>query len=162
TNLLGDSAVIEAIVRRDLDQLRSAPAPSRARDLVAEIQATTPFLDKDLAAKATQLAAAKDTPTAAPAPRVQAGAAIVSNARPYGALKTPALILATYPMKCAPNCDSAYAKALFAAVQQQVAFISAQNPNAKVVKLPYADHFVWRSNPDEVMREMNAFMDGLH
>ena len=31
-----------------------------------------------------------------------------------------------------------------------------------MVKLPYADHFVWRSNPDEVEHEMNAFMDGLH
>lgn len=162
TNLLGDSAVIEAIMRRDLDQLRSAPAPTRARALVAEIQATMPFLDKDMQSKAGQLAAAKDTPTAAPAPRVQAGQAIVSNAHPYGAIQTPALILATYPIKCAPNCDSAYAKALFTAVQQQVAFVSALNPQAKVVKLPYADHFVWRSNSDEVEREMNAFMDGLH
>ena len=162
TNLLGDSAVIEAIVRRDLDELRDSPAPSRAHALVAEIQATTPFLDKDLQIKSGQLAAAKDTPTTPPAPRVQAGAAIVSNARPYGALKTPALILATYPMKCAPNCDTVFAKALFAAVQQQVTFISAQNPTARVVKLPFADHFVWRSNPDDVTREMNDFMDGLH
>jgi pimeloyl-ACP methyl ester carboxylesterase len=40
--------------------------------------------------------------------------------------------------------------------------VAALNPGDKVVKLPYADHFVWRSNPDEVEREMNAFMDGLH
>ncbi len=65
-------------------------------------------------------------------------------------------------MKCAPNCDTPGAKALFAAVQQQAAFVAALNPADKVVKLPYADHFVWRSNPDDVMREMNAFMDGLH
>jgi non-heme chloroperoxidase len=162
TNLLGDSAVIEAIVRRDLDQLRASPAPSRARALVAEIQATMPFLDKDMQNNASQLAAAKDTPTAPPSPRVQASAAIVSNAHAYGAAQTPALMLATYPIKCAPRCDTPAAKALFAAIQQQVAFVSAQNPNAKLVKLPYADHFVWRSNPDEVMREMNAFMDGLH
>jgi non-heme chloroperoxidase len=160
TNLLATSAVIEAIVRRDLSELRSAP-PSRARELVAEIQATTPFLDKDMASKAGQLAAAKDPP-GAPAPRGQAGAAIVSNAHPYGALKAPALMLAAYPVKCAPNCDTPYAKALFPAVQQQVAFVAALNPGDKLVKLPYADHFVWRSNPDEVMREMNAFMDGLH
>ncbi len=162
TNLLGDSAVIEAIVRRDLDQLRAAPAPARARALVAEIQATMPFLDKDMQSKAGQLAATKDTPAVPPAPRVQASEAIVSNAHPYGALQTPALILATYPIKCAPHCDTPAAKALFAAIQQQVAFVSALNPNAKVVKLPYADHFVWRSNPDEVEHEMNAFMEGLH
>ena len=162
SNLLGDSTVIQAIIRRDLDQLRTA-APARARELVAEIQATTPFLDKAMAATASQLAGAKDAPPDdPPAPRVQIGAAIVSNAHPYGALKAPALILAAYPVKCAPNCDTPFAKALFAAVQQQVAFIAALNPGDRLVKLPYADHFVWRSNPDEVEREMNSFMDGLH
>ena len=56
----------------------------------------------------------------------------------------------------------AFDKAVFAAVQQQVAFLAAQYPDATIVKLPYADHFVWRSNASDVMREMNAFMDGLH
>jgi pimeloyl-ACP methyl ester carboxylesterase len=129
---------------------------------VAEIQATTPALDKDMARQAGQLAAAKDPPAAPPAPRSQASMAIVSNAHPYGAAKAPALMLAAYPVKCAPNCDTPPARALFAAVQQQVAFVTALNPGDKVVKLPYANHFVWRSNPDDVMREMNAFMDGLH
>jgi len=161
TNLLAAGSVIEDIVRRDLDQLPAAP-PSRARALVAEIQVTTPALDKDMARQAGQLAAAKDPPAAPPAPRVQVGTAIVTNAHPYGALKAPALMLAAYPVKCAPNCDTPSARALFAAVQQQVAFVTALNPGDKVVKLPYASHFVWRSNPDDVMREMNAFMDGLH
>ncbi|HEY2009045.1 MAG TPA: alpha/beta hydrolase [Rhizomicrobium sp.] len=161
TNLLGDSAVIEAVIRRDLDQLRTAP-PARAHELVADIQATTPFLDKDMASKATQLAAAKDVAPPPPSPRQQIAVAIESNAHPYGALKAPALILATYPVKCAPNCDTPFAKALFAAVQQQVAFVTALNPGDKLVKLPYADHFVWRSNPDQVEREMNTFMDGLN
>jgi non-heme chloroperoxidase len=160
TNLMAAGAVIEATVRRDLDQLRTAP-PARARELVAEIQTTMPFLDKDMAGKAGQLAAAKDSPASPPAPRVQASAAIESNGHAYGAARAPALMLATYPVKCAPNCDSAYARALFPAVQQQVAFVTALNPTDKVVKLPYADHFVWRSNPDEVLREMNAFMDRL-
>jgi len=30
-----------------------------------------------------------------------------------------------------------------------------------VVRLPYADHYVFRSNEADVLREMNAFMDGL-
>ena len=161
SNLMGDSAVIEAIIRRDLDLLPTAP-PARARELVAEIQATTPFLDKDMQRKAGQLAAMKDPPFQPSAPRAVIGAAIVANAHPYSALKAPALILAAYPVKCAPSCDTPFAKALFAAIQQQVAFITALNPGDKLVKLPYADHFVWRSNPDEVEREMNSFMDGLN
>jgi non-heme chloroperoxidase len=159
--LLAVNNVVEDIVHRDLAELRTA-APSRARALIAEIQATLPVVAKELQAKSGQFANAKAPPPSTPAPRSLASAAIVGTARPYGAVKAPALMLAAYPVKCAPNCDTPYAKALFPAVQQQVAFVAALNPGDKVVKLPYADHFVWRSNPDEVMREMNAFMDGLH
>jgi pimeloyl-ACP methyl ester carboxylesterase len=158
-NLLAVNNVVEAILRRDLGELRSAP-PSRARVLIGEIQATMPLVEKELQAKSGQFANTKD-PSDVPAPGSLAAAAIVGNAHPYDVIKAPMLVLAAYPMKCAPNCDTPYNKAVFAAVQQQATFISAKNPTAKVVKLPFADHFIWRSNPDDVEREMNAFMDGL-
>lgn len=160
TNLLAVNNVVEDIVRRDLGALGSAP-PSRARALMAEIRATMPLIDKELAAK-SGLLPAKDPPATGLTPRAQVGAAIVANAHAYAGIKPPLLLLPTYPEKCAPNCDTPYNKAVFAAVQQQVAFLAAQYPDAKIVKLPYADHFVWRSNAGDVMREMNAFMDGLH
>jgi len=31
----------------------------------------------------------------------------------------------------------------------------------RLVRLPHADHFVFRSNQADVLREMNSFMDGL-
>ena len=34
-------------------------------------------------------------------------------------------------------------------------------PSARVVRLPNADHYVFRSNEADVTREMNTFMDGL-
>jgi non-heme chloroperoxidase len=34
-------------------------------------------------------------------------------------------------------------------------------PGAKVVRLVDADHYIYRSNEADVIREMNAFMDGL-
>ncbi len=160
TNLLAVNNVVEDIVRRDLGELGRAP-PSRARALIAEIRGTMPLIDKELAAKGGQLPA-RDPPSTVLVPRAQAGAAIVANAHAYAGIKPPLLLLPTYPVKCAPNCDTPYAKLLFAAVQQQVAFLSAQYPDARIVKLPYADHFIWRSNPGDVEREMNAFMDGLH
>jgi pimeloyl-ACP methyl ester carboxylesterase len=160
-NLLAVNNVVEDIVRRDLGALGSAP-PSRARALIAEIQATMPLVQKELQAKGAQFANAKDPPPDPPAPREMADAAILGNEHPYDVIKAPLLVLAAYPMQCAPNCDTPLAKALFPAVQQQVTFILARNPTAKVVKLPFADHYIWRSNPDDVEREMNAFMDGLH
>jgi hypothetical protein len=29
------------------------------------------------------------------------------------------------------------------------------------VRIAKANHYIWRSNPDDVLREMNAFMDAL-
>ena len=34
-------------------------------------------------------------------------------------------------------------------------------PSAHVVRLPNADHYVFRSNEADVLREMNAFLGGL-
>lgn len=34
-------------------------------------------------------------------------------------------------------------------------------PFARVVRIPNADHFVFRSNEADVIREMNAFLAGL-
>lgn len=161
TNILAVSSVAEDIVRRDLAELGRA-SPSRARALIAEIQDTMPVIHKELEVKDAQLTKAKDTSPVAPAPRTRIADAIVANAHRYDRMATPMLLLPTYPVKCAPNCDTLYAKAVFGAVQQQVAFIAVQDPQARIVKLPYADHFVWRSNSDQVEKEMNAFMDGLH
>jgi pimeloyl-ACP methyl ester carboxylesterase len=34
-------------------------------------------------------------------------------------------------------------------------------PSARVVRLPNANHFVWRSHEADVLREMNAFLATL-
>jgi hypothetical protein len=34
-------------------------------------------------------------------------------------------------------------------------------PSARVVRLPHANHYVFRSNEDDVMREMNAFLASI-
>jgi hypothetical protein len=42
-----------------------------------------------------------------------------------------------------------------------VDFFEAGVPQAKVVRIVNGAHYIFRSNPAEVEREMNAFMDGL-
>ena len=34
-------------------------------------------------------------------------------------------------------------------------------PNARVIRIANASHYIYRSNEADVIREMNAFMDGL-
>jgi hypothetical protein len=45
--------------------------------------------------------------------------------------------------------------------ENQAKAFETQVPNAHVVRLPNADHYVFRSNESDVLREMNAFITGL-
>ena len=46
-------------------------------------------------------------------------------------------------------------------VEGQAKAFETQVPNAKVVRIPYANHYVFRSNEADVLREMNAFIATL-
>ena len=48
-----------------------------------------------------------------------------------------------------------------ASLEWQVVAFEQAMPVARVVRLPHADHYVFRSNEAEVLREMNAFTAGL-
>ncbi len=45
--------------------------------------------------------------------------------------------------------------------ERQVKAFELQVPSAKVVRLPHASHVIFKSNPTEVLREMNAFIRTL-
>jgi pimeloyl-ACP methyl ester carboxylesterase len=36
-----------------------------------------------------------------------------------------------------------------------------QSPNARVLRIPNASHYIYRSNAPDIVREMEAFMDAL-
>jgi non-heme chloroperoxidase len=44
---------------------------------------------------------------------------------------------------------------------QRLTALQKRLPNARIVRIPFASHFLYRSNEAQVVREMNAFMDGL-
>ena len=46
-------------------------------------------------------------------------------------------------------------------IEVQVKAFERQVPNARVVRLPNADHFVYRSNEADVLREIRAFVATL-
>jgi non-heme chloroperoxidase len=46
-------------------------------------------------------------------------------------------------------------------VEAQVKSFETGNPAARVVRLPHADHYVFRSNEEDVMREMKTFVGNL-
>ncbi len=155
-----DPQLMPGIVRHDLEELPSA-APSRARLLVVEIQAALPYLSNDLDGMQKDLAGQTDQKPNSMSPRGMVGQAIDANERAYHDMNVPMLVLVASPPACQPNCGDAQAKLYATAVADQADAVAAMEPAAHIVQIPYAKHFIHLSNPDQVEREMNAFMDGL-
>lgn len=151
---------MEALVRRDLTLLQAAE-PAQARALIQEMLSVLPHLQAGLQTKLDMLPAETGKPAPPPRPRQQVVRAIIGNPHTYTGIKPPILALIADPPACSKECDSAAVKNIAAAVTAQADSVTDAYPQARIVRLPGADHFVWRSHEAEVVREMNGFMDGL-
>ena len=151
--------VTRDLVRRDLQRLPTA-SPSDARALIAEIHDSLPYLQADLDRMKATLPNS-DPPPGPPSPRGLVGRAIQANERAYRNVKVPVLVLMASPHKCQRDCDSPATKQFDADAAEQADAVAAMQPTAHVVRIANADHFIYRSNPDQVEQEMKAFMDGV-
>ena len=158
----GSLGVDVATIRRDLGRLpKEGGSPSRSLALIQEIEATTPNLIKSLDDYAGILKGLPEFPPLRQTEQLLVGDAILANERKYTDIRGPVLAIIAEPHACQPNCDDPGVKTMAASDVRQNAAFEAGTPSAKVVRLPYADHYVFRSNEADVLREMNAFMDGL-
>ncbi|HEX2760781.1 MAG TPA: alpha/beta hydrolase [Rhizomicrobium sp.] len=151
---------MEALVRRDLTLLQASD-PEQSRALIQEILSVLPYLQTGLQTKLDMLPPSNGAPSPQTRPRQMVVRAIIANPRKHIGVKPPFLALIADPQACSKDCDSAAAKSTAAAVTAQADSIAAAYPEARIVRLPRADHFVWRSHEADVVREMNAFMDRL-
>ena len=97
--------------------------------------------------------------------------AIQAGMQKYTAVSAPILAIFASPHRSPPlppNAPPARVKIMAAMVAREAEQTEAQVgaferglPSAKVVRLPGADHFVFRSNEADVLREMNAFLGTL-
>jgi pimeloyl-ACP methyl ester carboxylesterase len=166
----GDMNIDLVDLEKKLAQLHLGKGPADPRPLIKELlEASLPAFEKDLREQQETL---KTMPAAllaaqAAAPVGMPTQAIMSGMQKY--TKIPAPILAIYavphdrgalanPDPTARAADEARDEATTGA--QAIAFESAQ-PSAKVVRIPHADHYVFRSNEADVLREMNMFLAGL-
>jgi non-heme chloroperoxidase len=94
--------------------------------------------------------------------------AIEAGEQKYTDIRVPVLAIYANPRDPAPYAYNAPAeRATFEALQ--TAGIEAQArafergvPSSRVVRLPHANHYVFLSNETDVLREMRAFLAGLH
>jgi non-heme chloroperoxidase len=166
----GDMNIDLVDLEKKLAQLHPGKGPVDPRPLIKELlEVNLPAFEKDLHEQqetlktipAALLAAQATAPVGVPTQ------AIMSGMQKY--TKIPAPILAIYavphdrgaqanPDPTARAADEARDEATTGA--QAKAFESAL-PSAKVIRIPHADHYVFRSNEADVLREMNMFLAGL-
>lgn len=91
--------------------------------------------------------------------------AVIHGEQRYTEIKCPVLAIFADPHSLDPSTspkDRAAADASDAqSVEVNAKAFEALGPNVRVVRIPHADHSVFRSNEAEVLREMNAFIEAL-
>ena len=161
----GDLGIDLADLQRKLEQLRPGKRPQDPRHLIEELLATTlPGFERDL--KEMQ----KDLPDVPPAqqpvqipPITQA---IMSGMQKYTDIRVPVLAIYAVPHATGQPFKDDAARAAADARDEattgaQIKAFETGVPSARVVRLSHANHFIFLSNEADVLREMNAFLNGL-
>jgi non-heme chloroperoxidase len=133
---------------------------------IDELKVGAARLQRDLERIEKTVSLQPPRPTNAP-PVPPIGLALSRGHEKYTHINVPVLAIFADPHSFGPLYHDAPEK-LASLVADDEANVSAQAdafqagvPSAKVIRIPNADHFIFRSNEAEVMREMNAFIASL-
>jgi non-heme chloroperoxidase len=165
----GDLNVDLVELLRKVKQLQPGKGPQDRKPLIQELLETSlPGFERDLreeqkdleAMPAALLAAQASESLPAPAQAIMAGL------QKYTTIPAPILAIYALPHDSeGVGGDSAVRAALEArdkvATGAQAKAFEKGVPSARVVRLPHANHYVFRSNEADVLREMNAFIATL-
>ncbi|HLJ49703.1 MAG TPA: alpha/beta hydrolase [Bryobacteraceae bacterium] len=130
-------------LRKRIDALEAGTAEDRKQNW-NEMLGDATRLEKALQQVTKEMASMPNVPTP---PAI--GRAIQFGAEKY--TKIPVPILAIFAVSRTPNPHAA----------EQVQAFEAGLPSARVVRLQHAEHYVFRSNEAEVVREMNSFLGSI-
>jgi pimeloyl-ACP methyl ester carboxylesterase len=166
----GDLNIDVMELQKKLAQLAPGKRPANPLPLIQELLETAlPGLERDLREEQKTI---ETTPAAllaaqAAAPLSLAIQAIVAGQQKYTKIPVPILAIYAVPHDRGPFA-SADPSARAAQEARDEATTGAQAkafedgvPSAKLVRIPHADHYVFRSNEADVLREVNAFAGGL-
>lgn len=156
---------INEIVRH-LDKLRlgSGASPQERR------QAMLVLADSSLPAFLTHLRGMLREPLPPGGARSRAMArvpyAIISGQRKYTRIHGPVLAISASPPQAPPGAEEdpamlAMIAEVDSATEAQVRAFARGVPQARVVRIPRADHFVFRSHEAEVLRQIREFISAL-
>jgi pimeloyl-ACP methyl ester carboxylesterase len=170
----GDLQLDMIDVRNKIEQLLPGGGdPSGPMQPTEALLASLPQLEKELQDQ-VKLQQAVAPPNANPSlpqdshpTTSSAVAAIVSGEHKYTEIKIPCLALFAVPhdlSRVFPGDAARHAAVVAADLERQTRLANAFEagvPSAKVIRLPNANHYIFRSNEAEVFRAMNDFLDKL-
>jgi len=109
-----------------------------------------PRIEKDLRNWLDQMQSVSDSTPAQPN-------SAINDAILFGGEKFRHVLVPALAIFAVPHVDQGDS----VSTTQQVNAFAAGIPSARIVRLPHANHFVFRSNEADVLREMNAFLATL-
>jgi pimeloyl-ACP methyl ester carboxylesterase len=163
----GDLMIDAIQVQKKLARRISQPALREAKTLVDELlQTDIPQLVKGLEQEQKEFATMSEAELAEPVDpdaEMKSVRAVLAGQQKYTAIKCPVLAffaIAPLPSPSSPDYASAQINATLQAAQ--IKAFEAGVPSARVVVLPNADHYVFRSNEADVLRDLNDFLAKYH
>jgi non-heme chloroperoxidase len=164
----GDTQLDMLDTRNKIEQLLPFDPTGQKQPLEA-LLATLPQLEKDLRNELKRLQAAPPPPTNSPQPPPPASAffTIFNGEQKYTAIKAPCLAIFAVPHDSGavlPTDPAHHAAAVAFELERSTNMANAFAtgvPSAEVVRLPNANHYVFKSNEAEVLRAMNNFLNKL-
>ena len=155
-------------VREGLAYIDPGKLPLDKRDQLRQLLSQLPRLTKDLQALLEQM---NDNPPPSdpskfspPPPQL---AAMLNGQQKFTKMTVPVLAIFAYRHQLPSEDmlqDEQQRKAAGRATvftEEHVETLKAVVPSARIVRMPNADHFVFKSNEQEVLREVNEFIDSL-
>jgi pimeloyl-ACP methyl ester carboxylesterase len=162
--------LIDAVAVRDqINQFFSDISPTEQMQLIDDLLANIQQLQKGLEQQKQDMQAVPPPPSTSHRPTPPpAFLAIREGVQRYNTIKgVPILAIFADPHdlgnanKDKPEIRAAMEAADVRNVEGQAKAFETQVPNAKVIRIPHANHYVFRSNEADVLREMNTFIATL-
>ena len=164
----GDLNIDLTELQRKLEQIKPGRTLSDPRPLFSELlDRLLPAFERDLKEEQSFLETLPPAMLASESHMPAVSQAILTEGRKYTSIKAPILAIFAVPHDMGPEINKdPVLRARFethdlASTGAQAKDFEAGLPSARVVRLAHANHYVFRSNEADVLREMKAFIDGL-
>lgn len=164
----GDLQIDLLDLEKKLQLMQPGKGPNDTRPTIDDLLMTgLPQIERDLKEQREFLSGLTSDIIGSSTSMPAASQAIIAGEQKYTSISVPILAIFVVPHGMGPSLDKNPAlRAVFDAHDEaksgaQATAFEKGLPSARVIRLPHANHFVFRSNEADVLREITTFINGL-